>query len=712
MRIIFTFCALLLSYSILPAQNQLQLTFNLDSTDRQVNFDAMGVNMERMFYRVLDSDGKIPDEIFDDLVSAGDLIYRWPGGSTANFFHFRNGTAKGYGLSRKEMVLLEQLATCNIPDDGSDNCMSFDVSAKRNHLYDLLDYSDAYYERTGKKKKILWLPNILTFFLVNKEEITRLNAANSLEEARQMAENGEISMEFYEKLKDNIDVYEILDNHPTINLLGIEYGNEFYFHIPVTNLRYNYYNNRNIWNNESQESKKIKEDSLRLGIHQCATLIRFFNKVILSKNPNLETAFPIVTIPANGDQPPVNLIWNTAVRDSILPLVDGVIHHFYFRETYWLRLDPKTSEDNNAVASGYLNEIKKLSDQFLHDRIPKVDQQYDSFFNLTPTGKKLWITEFNTSKIPGDGFFSEWQNTFFHASFQFEAFISFIDNAHNTDIVKYAFPHLWASHYNDYDYGCYAVQIDPNGTYKKIKRTTFSTYELLGSLMNRNLKKIKFEATNTKKYNRANLYTQAYFEPSDGTDQNEIGKIYFVFSNKSREEIKINPNNDFIIQSTSVNPLKYQNGFSKWFSAPNIYSSNGFTVNDKSNETQINVVTEDNLDIDPAQDIIIPKYAAGYIAFPIYKEGVATSIKDVKKQSLNIYPNPSKSNISITANQDINWRKGNFFVTDASGKISTVKVEERNSNILRLNISELPAGVYQFVYYYDNSQYTTPFVVQ
>jgi|GEM_PF-5762184 len=712
MRILFTLCAILTSCILLPAQNQLQLTFNLDSVGRQVNFDAMGVNVERMFYRMIDSNAKIPAEIFDDLLNAGDLIYRWPGGATANFYHYKGGLSKGYGLSRYEVESISHPMKCNATNDGSDNCMTFDMAAPRNYLYELLDYADAYYNRTGKKKKIVWLPNIFTFFIHNKEEITKLNAANSLEDAKKMVEDSIISLDFYERLKDNVDVYNILANHPTIDLLGIEYGNELYFHEVVTNIKYDATNSLSALIFAALKSRLDAE--VRKGIHQVTTLVKFYNKEIVAKNPTLKTAIPVAIINYLGKHANANLLWNTAVNDSLINHVDGVIHHFYFKIPDGPRIDPRTAE--NPDMSDTLVKIKELADQFIHDRLPRVDGHYDQFFKLTSTNKKMWITEFNTDNGYFDGYLCEWQNTFFHSYFQYEAFISFIDNYHDNDMVKFAFPHLWVSYLNDANYGAYAVQVEPNGTYKKIRRTAFNTYEVLGSLINRDLRKIKFEYTNTKNYDRKDLFVKAYFEPGNGIEEDEIGKIYIAYTNKSGEAIKINPQNDFIIQGTQVDSLKLMKGFSRRLSAPHIYSSNGYTFHDSTDETTENVTVEDILEIDPIEDHEIPGYSVGYVAFPIYKKesGVPTANKELKKQRLSIYPNPAQSSINIVADnkQIVDWQRGNFFITDITGKLIRVKVQERSGSTLKLDISGLPAGVYQFVYYLDNFQYTTPFVVQ
>src|SRR5690606_24108749 len=134
--------------------------------------------------------------------------------------------------------------------------------------------------------------------------------------------------------------------------------------------------------------------------------------------------------------PGFNNLYNSLIRDSIYSKVDALIHHFYFR-LEGPRIEPHTA-DNFPTE---LDEIKSFSDFFIHERLPKIDEEYDKFFKMTENGKKLCITEFNLKNGILDGYLALWMNTFYHSSYMFETLLSFVDNKHNNDMVEFASKH-------------------------------------------------------------------------------------------------------------------------------------------------------------------------------------------------------------------------------------------------------------------------------
>ncbi|MCO5229744.1 MAG: T9SS type A sorting domain-containing protein [Chitinophagales bacterium] len=702
------FTVLLSIPSMLLGQNKMSIAANLDSIGEKIHFDAMGVNTERMFYRSLDANGKIPVEILDDIIEAEDLIYRWPGGATANFYHYFNGTSKGYGLLRTEIESVEHPMKCDLAKNNP-NCMSYEEYAPQNYIYNLMEYADIYQAKFHKKKRVVWLPNIFTFYLNNKNEIPVLDELSSLEDAEQYKNEGKISEDFYKRIKDVIDVYDILHNHPSINLEGIEYGNELYYHIPATGVRYNEVNNPLLWTfNEKKYRKAINEH-----ISLYRSIVEFFNKAIFARGSKIETAAPVALITFTGSQPNMNKVWNEGIRDSILPLVDGVIHHFYFKSSGPM-IDPRTAEDANNVDS--LLKIKTIADEFIHVRIPKVDTEFDKFFKLTETGKKMWMTEFNTDNGYFDGYYSIWQNTFFHSSYQFEAFISFIDNTNRTDVVKYAFPHLWLSHPTDYNYGAYASLVNPNGSYKKIKRTTYSTYSILGALATKEIKKINDSITNESNLARYDLFSKAYFEPNPDTTDSNIGNLIIVFSNKSGQDIQFNPEESISLSFKDTNLLKISNGYIEYLSAPHIYSSNGYTFLDTTGQDDYEDVFIEKFDnVESNSTFVLPGYSLGYLSFPIIdEEKVPTSIVYKNNNDLfTIYPNPSSSIINVNLNKNsYTILPSKWMVIDALGKEIYTPVKMQNPNSFQLDISHLPIGNYQLIVRQGQVQKTSQFIKQ
>ncbi|MCO5233210.1 MAG: T9SS type A sorting domain-containing protein [Chitinophagales bacterium] len=694
--------------TLLFGQNKISIVANLDTIREKVHYDVMGVNTERMFYRSLDANGKIPDEILDDIIEAEDLIYRWPGGATANFYHYFNGTAKGYGLQRTEIESVEHPMKCDLPKNNP-NCMTYEQYAPKNYIYNLMEYADIYQEKFKKKKRVVWLPNIFTFYLNNKNEIPVLDQISSLEEAEQFKNEGKISEDFFMRIKDVIDVYDLLRNYPSIELEAIEYGNELYYHIPATGVRYNQVNNPVLWLfNEKKYRKTINEH-----ISLYRSIVQFFNKALFVRGPKIATAAPVGLITFTGSQPNMNLVWNEGIRDSILPMVDGVIHHFYFKSSGPM-IDPKTAEDVINIDS--LLKIKTIADEFIHVRIPKVDTEFEKFFKLTEQGKKMWMTEFNTDNGYFDGYYALWQNTFFHSYYQFEAFISFIDNTNNTDVIKYAFPHLWLSHPGDYNYGAYASLVNPNGSYKKVKRTTYSTYSILGALSKKDIHKINATVSNEKNLERYDLFTKVYFEPNPDTNDTKIGNLIIVYSNKSGQNIQFNPEESLTLYIKDSSLLKIDNGNIEYLSAPNIYSSNGYTFNDTvGNDNYEDVFIEKFDNVESNSTFVIPGYSLGYLSFPVIdEEKVPTSITDKYNNDLfSIYPNPSSSILNVHLNKET-YKTGasKWVIIDALGKEISTKVNIQNPNILQIDISHLPVGTYQLMVSQENLQKTSQFIKQ
>jgi hypothetical protein len=707
MRNFLIFLTFLLLNNLLFAQNNLKIEANIDSIKRKVQFDAMGVNTERMFYRILDDKGNVPAEIMEDILEGEDLIYRWPGGATSNFYHYFGDSAKGYGLSRAEVNGQDHPMRCNF-NSTTDDCMTFELYAKHNYLTNLLQYADQYYAKFNKKKRVVWMPNIFTFYLHNKEEISKLDGISSIEEAATLMKNGTITADFYKRLKDVTDVYDILSNHPTIDLEGIEYGNEFFFHEPTTGLKYNYVNDKLLWLANQNKYKA----TLKSNVSLYRSIIQFYNSALFKRGPKIPTAIPAGIITNTGSQTNMNRIWNEGMRDSILPMVDGVIHHLYFYIFNAPKITPTKAEDANMVDS--LIKIKKVADDYIHVKIPAIDNEYDKFFKLTQNGKKLWMTEFNTNNGYFDGMLAEWQNSFFHCSFQFEAFLSFIDNNINSNVIKYAFPHLWVTFAIDYNYGAYAVEVNQDGTYNKIKRTTYSAYSILGELSKHNLYKLNDSITNSKGLARQDLLIRTYYEPSIDSTTKEVGKLFVVFSNKSGQTLQFNPSTDLSILSQSTDQLSLSNIYAEYLSAAHFYSSNGYTMTDSSDFKTENVNITRLNDIKSTDNINLPGYSIGYFSIPILDdERIITSSFDQLVKNIELYPNPTKSSIQITfkdrqlLDSKIQWK-----VIDVIGKEQTVNITNQSNSTLQLDVSQLAKGMYHFVINSSNGQISKSFVVQ
>jgi hypothetical protein len=714
MKYIFT---AIVSLNFLPvfltAQNSLNLNINLDQ-GREINFNASGGNSERMYYRFTNGSVTIPDEVLNDMFNLGDQVLRWPGGATANFYHYKEGTAKGYGLSRYEVEFFNHTMSCNAPRDGTDNCMTFDMAAPRNYLYDLLDYCDKYYQVSGKKKRLVWIPNLLVFFVYDVNQISLLDKANNWADIEQMVANGEISAGFRDRIKENLDVYEILLNHPSIDLVGIEYGNELYFHPPVVILGHDATNALPKWLFESTKDRLYRD--MQPGISRLRSIIEIHKKLLKPEEKGIKTGIPVSIIPHTGNQANFNSLYNSFVRDSLIRLADALIHHFYFKVD-GNDVDPYTIMDDPTA----LDQMKTVTDEFIHTRIPKVDFEYEKYFKMKENNIKMWMTEFNLkhgNELVGAnvGFQRLWMNMFYHTYFMFESFLSFLDNSYNSDLVEYAFKHLLVGRYDDYNYAGYSVSVNADGTYNKIKRASYTTFEVLGGLTDKKLYKLDFVASNALNLQRKDLLIRAYYEPPQPGNPATAGTAYILYSNKSGSPVIFNlyDNVNFFNGPYFMDTIIRKPSFARYASAPSLNSSNGRTLTRPTNPEVENIKVTNLNDIDPFGDFTIPAYAVGYLAMPLALKTTDTALERPKSVNLSIYPNPSNNLISIRAltKNSFSWNTGNFVISDMLGRPVSARIAVARDQFLQLDISGLAAGVYTITYQQDGQTAVGRFVKQ
>jgi hypothetical protein len=694
---------LLLVFSDLQAQNDLSFDINLNP-GRRISFEVGGGNTERMFYRMKHPNHPVPQVVVDDLFNKGDQVFRFPGGMTSNHYRFQGGAVKGYGLSRKEVEHFNHPMKCNLTSDGTDDCMSFDIEAERNYIYDFLDICDQYLQLTGKKKRVMWIPNFLSFFVHDIDQISLLDKAGNLSDLATMVANGEISQGFYDRVKDNLDVFEMLYNHPSIEIVGIEYGNELYFHQQVVVLPHDPTNALPRWLFDAVKDRLYAD--MAPGISRWRSIIDFYNKAINPKSLGVKTGIPVGIISQTGVMPPFNTVYNQHVKDSLISKVDAIIHHWYFRLD-GPRIEPTEADTRPAE----LDEIKTVTDDFIQNRIPRIDGHYDDFFNLSATGKKMWITEFNLKNGPLDGYQALWMNTFYHSYFLFEAYLSFIDNYHENNMVEFAFKHLWAGRWDDYNYAGYSVEALEDGSARKIKRATYSTFEVLGGLAGKDLRKLNVDFRNSAGLQGKDLRTWAYYETFDL----EAGVIYLLFSNKSGVPAKIDLKNSLtfkggIFQGDApiVRPAT-----AKFSSAEKIYTSNGRTYLLPDTPDEENIVVNNLSDIDPEGSFEIPGYSIGYLAIPIGKQEVATNLNDQQIAALSIYPNPVQNGqIYVGLGNGKSLEQGVFLVTDMLGRALKAIVQPQQDGWVQLDVSGLPAGMYNVSFQDKERMATGQFIVQ
>jgi hypothetical protein len=666
----------------LIGQNTLQYNINLSTPGSGIKFDALGFNGERKFYRILDSNGNLADEAFEDMMRVGDVVYRWPGGATANFYHLDK---PGYGLSRFEVDFIPDPMNCDFSSNTTDYCMVKDTQAVSNFIYPMLALAERYHQSQGKPLRMVWIPNFLTFYINDSSQINNLRGVTTLTELHNRNSNGLISDGFLDRIYENINAFNILNNHPSIDLVGIEYGNEIYYHTVVTALSYNGVNSLstllfNIFYNDLKAA-------IMPGVTRYKSLVEFYNNILDISNRPVKTALPAAVISHLGGMGNLNRLWNEAMRDSVLSLVDGVIHHQYVK-IQGTTIRPDSSEDPENEAK--LNEIKSLIDQFLFTRLPNIDKAFDNFFGLAANNKTLWVTEFNMDSGIFDGLLYRWMNTFLHGYFTFEYLLSSLDNNNDHNAVEFAFLHNFIGPYNEYRYPAYTADYDGTN-FNKTVNTPFYAFEVLSDLIVKDIRKVNFTAQNTQGKERKDLYLSAFYEmPGTDISAPDSGAVYLVFSNKSGTPATINLANAVTI--TGIDPALPRNpAEAKYLKAGHIYSSNGRTEFSNTPTNDVEYLEETGIDLSSTFEV--PGYAFGYIRLPYTRIIRPSAVNDRKTIPLHIFPNPAKNYVVIRTS-DLSTEHAKVELFNLLGEVVSAKMTRLSAGEIQLHTEQLPVGTY------------------
>lgn len=311
-------------------------------------------------------------------------------------------------------------------------------------------------------------------------------------------------------------------------------------------------------------------------------------------------------------------------------LVDGVIHHQYCK-VQGPTLRPDSTEDPENEQT--LDQIKTAVDQFLFTRIPNIDNAFNNFYNLKATGKTLWVTEFNMDSGIFDGLLYRWMNTFLHAYFTFEYLMSSLDNNNDHNAVEYALLHNFMGPFGEYRYPAYTGEFDGENFNTTIN-TPFYVFEILSDLINRDIRKTNFTASNSAGLQRKDLYLNAFYEvPGTDISAPDSGAVYLVFSNKSKLPATINLASQVNISGISPT-LPRKPAEAKYLKAGHIYSSNGKTEFSNTPTNDVEFIVETGIDLSGTFEI--PGYAIGYLRLP-YDRIIRPSGVSDKKFSRSLF---------------------------------------------------------------------------
>lgn len=692
MKRIYTIILTFLIFNSGLAQKTIQLEIQ-NTTESDFNLSGFGVNSGRMFYQIVEkSTGVIPQQIIDDFVDLPQMVYRFPGGATANFYHYKKGTLHGYGFDRNEVTLVPDPIFCNF-ESNSQYCIEDDSLSQQNFVFNMLNLAEAIFNKNGTKLQMLYVPNMLTFMVNDTLEIRKLDGISTMAQLEQLHNDGQISTGFYDRIIENVDVYKLFNNSPYIDLQGVEYGNELYFHEYVTGSNYietNAIPTLIFNNNKDKYVKKFAP-----GLTNYRTMIKFLDAVYKDLNSNIKVAVPIATINKNGNMSNVSTIWNEGIRDSIMPFVDGVIFHHYCKIDVPNANLPKIEEPQNEAK---LNKIREEVFLF-QDDTRRILNEMNDFFGLKLSNKKIWITEYNIDNNRAEDYIGYWMNTWNHANIVFQLFLNYKDPILvDYDLVKYAMIHQAINDYQLVDYGCYGANLDTDKVLT-VKRTTYNSLKIIEELT-----KKKLNHVNDNFENNANLTLQVFKEDRT-TIPADMDYYYIAYANTTDSTIEINPSNINLLNTTGVIDTPKIEITYCW--ADHIYSYNIKNQYNEIKDTLPQVFyKKDTLNDKPT--IILPKWSFGFVQVPV-KLPTAININTYKISRL--YPNPSTHVINIDLEQKIQ-NFSNFKISNQIGQNITGLVNFKiQDNRIVVQVEGLQTGIYFCDFVLNGNRYSGKFQV-
>ncbi|MBP7256089.1 MAG: T9SS type A sorting domain-containing protein [Chitinophagales bacterium] len=692
MRLLFTSIIIFAFFSGVRAQKTLQLDIQ-NTGDENFNTKGFGVNGGRMFYQIVEkSTGVIPQEIIDDFVDLPQMVYRFPGGATANFYHYKKGKLHGYGFDRTEVTLVDDPIFCNF-ESPSQYCIEDDSLSQQNFVFNMLELAEAVFNKNGVKLQMLYVPNMLTFMVNDTAEISKLEGITTLSQLEQLHNIGQISTPFYDRIIENIDVYKLFNNSPFIDFQGIEYGNELYFHEYVTGSNYIQTNAipRPIF--EANKDKYVK--AFAPGLTRFRTMIKFLDAVYKDLNSNIKFSVPIASINKVGNMSNVSLIWNEGIRDSIMPYMDGVIYHHYCKIDVPNVNLPKIEEPANAAK---LNKVRQEVFLFAEDT-RRILSQMNDFFGLKNANKQIWITEYNIDNNRAEDYIGYWMNTWNHANIVFQLFLNYKDPILvDYDLVKYAMIHQAINDYPLVDYGCYGANLDGEEVLT-VKRTTYNSLLILEELTKKKLMHVEDNFTNNP-----NLTVQVFKEEKINNPNNKE-HYYVAYANTTDSTIEINPSTINLLNNTGV--IEKSDIISVYSWADHIYSYN---IKNQYNEIKDTIpqvfYKRDTLNNKPT--ILLPKWSFGFIQLPVK---MATALNFNTTKITKLFPNPANNTLRIEIDQNLqelsNFKISNLIGQDITGLVNFEVIDKQ----LIVNVSELKSGIYFCDFEIDGNKYTGKFMV-
>ncbi|MBX7225033.1 MAG: T9SS type A sorting domain-containing protein [Chitinophagales bacterium] len=330
-------------------------------------------------------------------------ILRFPGGTLANYYHYgielnnsencftNDGFSQtafsscnvnvGYGINSQELNVFRIGANSPVRTDAFDLQNNYE----RNYIFDLVEYVNAL---PGERPRVIFVINMLTHFFDPCNQGRTINVTPA---SPNDWEGIEAATGFQEKVEENLNAIRFLIEND-IDVVGIEFGNEFYF--------------------EEYTSNNNARWAIDLNIQEYLNLSDFYYTALKS---DAELNDIPIGAPININQPLTD-VWTSAIINHTFPSTalgfDAVIPHYYFYR------NENSVIPNNSELQLVYNQNGNVLFDFLNDYLTG-ENNFD-----------IWLTEWawvNNASNEGD-----FRNSFADASYN----ISMVNN-----LLRWNFEH-------------------------------------------------------------------------------------------------------------------------------------------------------------------------------------------------------------------------------------------------------------------------------
>ncbi len=655
---------------------------------------------------------KIFDTIYNLIKPLNLKVFRFPGGTIGNYYHFYG---KGHGIDTSETTC----ATGRIGEAAFANQhLGFDQKADRNiieffkeEIDTLKKYGDnigvcyrinshTHFYKGDLKKHTDSIQYLIskyfttdTAFLSTNGNTLDSTKINTMVSKLLTIQSDPIYIRikkklisdsaFYYRFKENTDAVSYLKNN-RINILGAEIGNETYaeyvvfdddlnylgydctnvppnFHYDLWQLPVRYYIEGMLKNNllVSLYADTLKS---RFNIYSAVPANNGFNYLTLDNQYNPVHIKPYDLTVKKSD------LWNKYFASQ--NNVSALIPHIYSQEF----MSCSTYMNADSTYNLPFSEINKIATRFYKYYIDTLLVYNLKRFNFYANNKPLWITEWNFS----EGSFAN--NTFLHAFYDYYFIRKMVDiHDFSTNYVQILLYHHLSG--GSHTWPIIRTRITGH-QFNTQKQITYSPFYIWSNTINKHVKRLKTPFWNTN----PNTIIDAFI---DSSKQNIIIQYANMDTNTHFIDLKnLIIKNNLLSKEFSIDKIDYYQLDAASILSTNYTTCSFFTEPNYATSYQI---LEDTLA--STDTLFLPGISMGKFTLHL-KNKVNTAIpKSSKKNGFSLYPNPSQNTLIVQLQNQNMVFPLTYTIYDSLGKlILSDAITELQSTI---DISSIAQGWYQ-----------------